>query len=68
MALGNDEAMQIILTPSLFLLLVYIGLRRSPGKEAVTTINCAVNPALNLQQAVYYASNSRPQQACETSR
>ena len=46
----------------------YIGLGRSPEKGAVTTINCAVNPELNSQQAIYYSSNARPEQACQTAR
>ena len=41
---------------------------RSPEKGAVTTINCAVNPELNSQQAIYYSSNTRPEQASETAR
>ena len=45
-----------------------IGLGRSPEKGAVTTINCAVIPELNSQQAIYYSSNARPEQACETAR
>ena len=50
------------------ILVTHIGLGRSPEKGAVTTINCAVNPELNSQQAIYYHSNTRPEQACETAR
>ena len=71
MGLGNNEVIQKIF--HVFQLyhmipVTCIGLGRSPEKGAVTTINCAVNPALNSQQAVYYSSNSRPEQASETAR
>ncbi len=33
-----------------------IAFARSPEKGAATTLNCAVNPALNSQQAFYYDS------------
>ena len=38
------------------------GFARTPQQGAVTTINCALNPSLNSQQAVYY-NNCRPEQA-----
>ena len=41
---------------------------RSPKKGAINTINSAVNPALNSQQAIYYTSNTLPEQATETAR
>ena len=45
-----------------------IGFGQTPEKGAVSTINCAVNPELNSQQAIYYSSNARPDQASETAR
>ena len=52
--------------------LVYLymcpGLGRTPQQGAVTTINCAVNPSLNSQQAIYYDSNCRPELATNTAR
>ena len=47
--------------------MLQLGLGRSPEKGAMTTINCAINPALNSQQAVYYSS-CRPAQANNTAR
>ena len=32
-----------------------LGFAKNPQKGALTTINCAVNPTLNSQQAVFYA-------------
>ena len=43
------------------------GFGRSPEKGAMTTINCAVNPVLNSQQAFYYSS-CRPVQVNDTAR
>ena len=40
---------------------------RSVPQGAVTTINCAVNPALNSQQAVYY-SEGAPKLPSNTAR
>ena len=51
----------------LFLLHATIALGRNPEKGAMTTINCAINPTLNSQQAVYY-SNCRPAQANDIAR
>ena len=62
-ALGNDEVVEISSYTC-----TYVGFMRTPEKGAVTTINCAVNPELNSQQAIYYTSNSRPEQASETAR
>ena len=45
-----------------------MGLGRTPEQGAITTINCAINPALNTQQAIYYTSNTLPEQATETAR
>jgi len=44
-----------------------IGMGRSVEEGAVTIINCAVNPSLNSQQAVYYAEG-RQTQASRTAR
>ena len=44
-----------------------LALGRNPEKGAMTTINCAVNPTLNSQQAIYYSS-CRPAQANDTAR
>ena len=44
-----------------------IGIGRSVPQGAVTTINCAVNPTLNSQQAIYY-SEGRPKQPSATAR
>ena len=30
------------------------GFAKTPQKGALTTINCAVNPTLNSQQAIFY--------------
>jgi len=40
---------------------------RTPKDGAATTINCAVNPQLNTQQALYY-DNCRPTQSSSISR
>ena len=40
---------------------------RSVAQGAVTTINCAVNPALNSQQAIYY-NEGPPKQPTATAR
>ena len=40
---------------------------RSVPQGAVTTINCAINPALNSQQAIYY-SEGTPKRASVTAR
>ncbi|XP_065911854.1 retinol dehydrogenase 11-like [Dysidea avara] len=40
---------------------------RTPQQGAMTTLNCAVNPSLNSQQAVYY-NNCSPEQAPNTAR
>ena len=40
---------------------------RSVPQGAVTTINCAVNPALNSQQAIYY-SEGTPKRPSVTAR
>ena len=50
----------------LLLLCDYVG--RMPEKGAIPTINCAVNPVLNSQQAIYYTSNTSPEQASETAK
>jgi len=47
---------------------MFLGLGRTPQQGAITIINCAVNPALNSQQAVYYDSNCRPEQATDAAR
>ena len=44
------------------------GLARKPNKGAVPSLNSAVNPALNSQQAIYYSAKSRPEQTTETAR
>ena len=44
-----------------------IGIGRSVPQGAVTTINCAVNPTLNSQQAIYY-SEGTPKQPSATAR
>ena len=43
------------------------GMGRSVPQGAVTTINCAVNPALNSQQAIYY-SEGIPKRPSVTAR
>ena len=71
MGLGNDEVIYNVFNINQLyhmILVTHIGLGRSSEKGAVTTINCAVNPELNSQQAIYYHSNTRPEQACETAR
>ena len=40
---------------------------RNPKDGAATTINCAVNPELNTQEAVYY-DDCAPKQPSEDSR
>ena len=40
---------------------------KSVPQGAVTTINCAVNPTLNSQQAIYY-SDGTPKQPSSTAR
>ena len=47
---------------------VCLGLGRTPQQGAVSSINCAINPSLNSQQAVYYDSNCRPEQATDIAR
>ena len=44
-----------------------LGMGRSVPQGAVTTINCAVNPTLNSQQAIYY-SEGTPIQPSATAR
>ena len=44
-----------------------IGMGKSVPQGAVTTINCAVNSALNSQQAIYY-SDGVPKQPTNTAR
>ena len=44
-----------------------VGMGRSIEEGAVTIINCAVNPALNSQQALYY-SEGRLTQPSRTAR
>ena len=39
-----------------------LGFAKSPKKGALTTINCAINPTLNSQQAIYY-SDCKPDRA-----
>ena len=48
--------------------LMYIIVKgRSVPQGAVTTINCAINPTMNSQQAIYY-SEGTPQQPSATAR
>ena len=68
MALSEAYLLQITIAVFLYNLCNYLGLGRTPEKGAITTINCAVNPALNSQQAIYYSSNSTPEQTTETAR
>ena len=44
-----------------------IGMGKSVPQGAMTTINCAVNPTLNSQQAIYY-SEGTPKQPSATAR
>ena len=44
-----------------------IGMGKSVPQGAVTTINCAVNPTLNSQHAIYY-SEGPPKQPSATAR
>ena len=44
-----------------------IGMGKSAPQGALTTINCAVNPVLNSQQAVYY-SDGVPKEPSNTAR
>jgi len=53
---------RIIITVELPTMFYACCLARTPQQGAVTTINCAVNPSLNSQQAIYY-NNCRPEQA-----
>ena len=61
-----DRNNYIIISIQLCLLYI-IGFGSSVPQGAVTTINCAVNPTLNSQQAVYYSVGS-PKQPSATAR
>ena len=47
------------------LLCMWLGFAKTPEKGALTTINCAINPTLNSQQAIYY-DDCKPCQAPAT--
>ena len=48
--------------------LTFVGLGWTPEQGAITTIKCAVDPALNFQQAIFYTSNTLPEQTTDTVR
>ena len=48
----------MLATHNCVMLIYVLGMGRSVPQGAVTTINCAVNPALNSQQAIYYSEGT----------
>ena len=49
------QVCSFILSLSLWIILSFSpAIARTPKEGAATTLNCAVNPALNSQQAAYY--------------
>ena len=57
----------MLATHNCVMLIYVLGMGRSVPQGAVTTINCAVNPALNSQQAIYY-SEGIPKRPSVTAR